>query len=96
MKKLQEMINKASNPELSEQIGMVSMIWDDGEITMQKSGDLLWQRTLHCRKPAIKVIEDIEWPDHHGKHGFAFVSRENAEEIREEIKRLVILQISAS
>ena len=27
---------------------MVYQVWEDGEITLQKGGELLWQRNLHC------------------------------------------------
>ena len=36
------------DPNLEKQDGGVVQIWQDGEITYQKSGDLLWQRSLHC------------------------------------------------
>lgn len=28
--------------------GMVYQVFEDGEITLQKGGSLLWQRNLHC------------------------------------------------
>jgi len=90
---LQEMINKASNDSLSEQVGMVYQVWDEGEITLQKSGDLLWDRSLHYMKPAIKVIEGINWPHVSGSHGYAFVDRDDAESIRERIRREAIIEI---
>ena len=95
MKNLQNAINNASNDSLSELTGMVYQIWDDGEITLQKSGDLLWQRSLHGVNPAIGVVDDIEWPHIHGKHSYAFVSRDDAESIREMIREEILLEISS-
>ena len=37
-----------NNPEAPKKHGMVYQCWEDGEITLQKSGELLWQRNLHC------------------------------------------------
>jgi len=80
---LQEMIDKMSNEALSKQIGMVYQIWDDGEITLQKCGDLLWQRTLHCMRPQLcKTFTELNFPNKSGSHSYAFVSREDAESIR--------------
>ena len=95
MIKLQNAVNDASNDSLSEQVGMVYQIWDDGEITLQKSGDLLWQRSIHCMNPAIKVIEGINFPHKHGKHSYAFVDRDDAESIRELIRERALLEISS-
>lgn len=51
---LQELINFHSHPEMAYQTGMVYQVWEDGEITLQKSGDLLWERSLHCIDLALE------------------------------------------
>ncbi len=45
--KLLAYINSFNKPELAEQEGMVCQLWEDGEVTLQKSGNLLWMRSLH-------------------------------------------------
>jgi hypothetical protein len=76
----QEMI-ACNKPELAEQTGMVYQVWEDGEITLQKSGSLLWQRSLHCIKygtPDKKV--ELLYPDKHG-HSYLFVTEQDANRI---------------
>lgn len=50
------------DPEAPKQPGHVQQIWEDGEITSQKGGELLWQRTLHCWRPPITGIVKAELP----------------------------------
>ena len=45
---LRFLIYKHNKPELAEVEGMVYQVWNDGEVTLQKSGSLLNQRNLHC------------------------------------------------
>lgn len=45
---LKALINEHDKPELAEVEGMVYQVWNDGEVTIQKSGSLLNQRHLHC------------------------------------------------
>ncbi len=40
-------INSFNLPELANQEGQVCQLWEDGEVTLQKSGSLLWMRGLH-------------------------------------------------
>lgn len=47
------MLHSLRRPELAEQPGMVYEIWEDGEITLTKSGDLYRQRSLHTIVPGI-------------------------------------------
>lgn len=63
--------------ELAKRPGNVYQIWEDGEITIQKSGDLLWERTLH---PIISGIAGLSLPmpmQFHA-HSYAFVSTTSA------------------
>jgi len=58
---IKTLLYKENNPELAKQHGMVKQLWNDGEITCQKSGELLWQRTLHqFHPPCISNKEVIE------------------------------------
>ena len=81
---LQELINFHSHPELSEQTGSVYQVWDDGEITLQKCGDLLWQRNLHMMEIGFGYSEkECSWPNFINDHGYIFTDREGAEAVRE-------------
>jgi hypothetical protein len=52
-----EAIAKHSNDELAKKEGHVTQVWSDAEVTSQKSGDLLGQRTLHTfSQPFIEGI----------------------------------------
>lgn len=93
MSKLQDAVNNANDNGLAES-SMVYQVWDDGEITLQKGGTLLWNRTLHSMKQAIGKIENyIDWPNTHGTHGYAFVCKNDAESIRELIRESIILDL---
>jgi len=64
-------------PELAKQTGQVYQIWEDGEITVQESGELLWQN------PMRQVIEglpglSLELPVRFHAHEYAFVSATDA------------------
>lgn len=83
-------------PELSHKPGMVWQIWEDGELTLQKSGELLWQRSLHCIKGGLINSSHLKgkMPVNEKEHGYAFIESEAVgEEIRakmvEFVKQLV-------
>ena len=60
-------------PELAKQDGMVYQVWEDGEVTLQKSGDLLWRRTLHCIRPGMFEPLPIDYfPCQKNNHGYIF------------------------
>jgi hypothetical protein len=81
--KLSAAIAEESNDSLSKEPGMVYQVFEDGEVTLQKSGDLLWQRTLHCIMPPFKEAVSPElFPHKMNGHGYAFVTRDGAERIR--------------
>lgn len=62
------MLHSLSKPELKNLPGMVYEIWEDGEITLTKSGELYGQRTLHCIVPGIKGV-NVPLPEsRHGGH----------------------------
>jgi hypothetical protein len=62
----------------------VYQIWEDGEITLQKCGPLLWARHLHMMQygEPSKAIALENFPHRHGEHGYAYVTKEGADEIR--------------
>lgn len=81
--KLLELIHASHDVELSKQQGMVFQVWHDGEITLQKSGELLWQRNLHCMESGFyHGIKAEQMPMQCGHNGYAFVTRDNAYKIR--------------
>ncbi len=87
-----ESLAKSLNDEsLSKKPGMVAMVWQDGEVTLQKSGELLWQRSLHMSECAIFEAAALKmtFPNIHGSNSFAWVSTENAIRIRDEIRILL-------
>ncbi len=67
--------------------GHCIQIWDDGEITSQKGGAILWNRTLHQAEPAVVPKIWIALEHQQGEHYYAHVSRAGAEKIRELIKQ---------
>jgi len=82
-----------SKPELAQQEGHVWQVWEDGEVTLQKSGPLLWQRLLHTIKPPLGVSVNPElFPEHLcqpgslDRHGFIFTDEDGALKIRDAIK----------
>lgn len=88
---IKEAIHKAHNPELANQPGMVNQIWQDGEHTCQKSGELLWQRTLHCFGSGFSdglSASDMPILDNNPNQGYAFVSYKDAKTIYQMFKLL--------
>lgn len=77
---LLELLLKSHNPELAAKSGMVYQIWQDGEITLQKSGELLWKRNLHCLWPGTTFKDDRfnlkkeEFPKTYNDFGYVFVA----------------------
>ena len=71
-------------PDEYKKPGMVYQVWQDGEITLQKCGDLFGQRNLHCIDPAVRnAPAGLVFPHKSGDNSYAFVAnREDAEEIR--------------
>jgi hypothetical protein len=61
----------------------VCQVWDDGEITSQKGGELLWNRTLHSIYPALGFVTDVEFPcAHDSGHRYAVVTHDEALRVR--------------
>lgn len=73
-------------PELALLPGMVYQIWEDGEVTVQKSGELLWQRTLHCDFPGEEKgkLQLAEFPHKEEQHAFIWVAPEDIKTVLRE------------
>jgi hypothetical protein len=87
-----EEVSKCNNRQLAKEHGHVYQIWEDGEITLQKSGDLLWMRGLHTIQCGLGFAVDSKlMPEKTRDHGYAFVTEEDAERLRN-----LLLEISKS
>ena len=89
-KDVEDFAKSVDDPKQAEE-GMVYQVWQDGEVTLQKGGSLLWQRTLHLDRPAFLGAKDLklEFPHKMGENSFAWVTPENATAVRAKIKELV-------
>lgn len=82
---LRDLILSHHQPELAEETGHVRQIWEDGEITMQKSGELLWQRNLHCMlpgEPAVAQLDVFPAGTNNGKHAYIFTDAHGTRIVR--------------
>lgn len=88
---IEELVRELDDPELTKIPGHVAMIWQDGEYTSQKAGELLWQRTLHCFEIAIPGAAELKmvFPHAHGENSFAWVTPKNAYRVRAAIRELL-------
>ncbi|CAL9988620.1 hypothetical protein VPHD51_0204 [Vibrio phage D51] len=92
-----KMLNELSNDKAAQD-SMVCQLWSDGEITLQKGGDLLGMRTLHCIHQAVLPEHHLvhkllvgEMP-HQASNGFGFLycsSTEEAAKVRNEMIKLI-------
>jgi hypothetical protein len=86
---IKTIIDAHSNPELAKQVGMVYQVWEDGEVTLTKSGELLGRRSLHMIRTGIDSLRVSPSLFPHqskdGNHGFAYVTDKGAAAIREAI-----------
>lgn len=66
--------------------GMVYQVWEDGEVTLQKGGELLWQRNLHVIYfgDTAKAIHPDRFPckTQGGKHGYIFTNEAGVKAVR--------------
>jgi len=84
------LIRDCHNPVLARKNGHVMQIWEDGEITRQRSGELLWLRpldTLLGGIPRLCLPMPVSFRD--GLHFYAFVSKSDAIFIGRAIARIV-------
>lgn len=84
--KLQEMLDAASNDALAKEEGHVYQVWNDGEVTSQKAGELLWQRSLHSMESGLEGVNitGLVWPhsQQYKNASYIFCTREDALKIR--------------
>ena len=77
-----------NNDTLAEQAGVVYQVWEDGEITLTKSGSLLGQRGLHCVTWGLdKQVNPELFPHQYNGHGFCYVTESGAALIRQLVKQ---------
>jgi hypothetical protein len=85
--KIQELVTKHSHPELADREGgMVSQDWADGEVTSQKCGSLLGQRSLHQIEPGVEGLDipGIVWPNKNFRDiGFIYTDDAGTKALRE-------------
>ena len=62
----------------------IQMVFEDGEISSTKAGDLLWQRTLHLFEFGVpeKAIPVELFPHKMDTHGYVFCDWDKAKELR--------------
>lgn len=80
---VEKLARKYDNPALAKESGHVYQLWQDGEITLQKSGDLLWQRNLHTMVSASgRLKKNYEFPHKLGNNSYIFCTDDHAYELR--------------
>lgn len=77
-------------PDLDKKPGMVCQLWEDGEVTLQKCGELMHRRGLHMIQSGKSVSVPVEaMPVQMYGHGCVFVEDYNhAEEIARELDKV--------
>lgn len=84
---VQEIINNHNHPEMANQTGHVYMVFEDGEIALQKSGELLWARNLHRTNVPLEHFKSgYSWPAKLSGFGYIFTDRDGAEAVREALE----------
>lgn len=59
-------------------------VWEDGEATLQKGGDLLWCRTLHCIKMGFGKSLPLDlFPEKNRYNGHAYVWLDSEKDVNE-------------
>ena len=67
------------------------MIFEDGEVCSQKSGRLLWLRSLHCLSSGFTNLPPMVFPEKMGgknPHSFIFVDISGSYILRAEMRKL--------
>lgn len=85
MENVIQMLKELSNDKAAKN-SMVCQLWSDGEITLQKGGELLGLRSLHCIQDAVLAESSLahriilsEMP-HKSSNGFGFLYCESTDE----------------
>ena len=74
---IREQIRMYHNPDAWKNT-MVWSVWEDGEITLEKGGELFGQRTLHCMVPGLDKTIPRDWmPVVETQHGRAYCNNES-------------------
>lgn len=60
VKAFEQWLVERNKPELSTTPGHVVEVWEDGEITITKSGDLYGQRGLHQMMPPHRLFREVK------------------------------------
>lgn len=90
LESIRELIELAHNPALAEvECDHVFQLWEDGSITFQKCGELLWMRSIFRDVGGIDGLR-LPMPCERGVHGYAFVTKDDAYEIGKQIVNLLI------
>lgn len=81
------LLRRHHKPELERKDGMVYQVWEDGEITLQKSGHLMWQRSLHTIEEGehlVKGATKVVLPCEHNNHTYVVCADiESARKVRQ-------------
>jgi hypothetical protein len=67
-------VNALNCPEAAQEY-RVYQVWEDGKLTLQKGGSLLWQRNLHCIQPGVESLAlpiDALANKYNGRHSYIF------------------------
>lgn len=80
MNEAEKLAAQLDDQDAAKEAGMVYQVWNDGEITLQKAGDLLWRRSLHCIHPGLNTVglsvEKLTLKHESGKYTFVWVRDE--------------------
>jgi len=87
---LKRLIQGLSDDELAKSGDMVYQVWSDGEVTRQKCGDILWQRTLYrmCPELATYVPKEL-FPHELNGYGYIFTTEEGTKLVRTAIMEII-------
>lgn len=87
---LQNLINLYSDDSQADvEGGHVYQVWQDGEVTLQKCGSLLWQRNLHMIYPGFNGFDaGCEWPHKSGSNKYIYTTEEGAKTIHRAIAEM--------
>ncbi len=85
MEAIKEYIQKchAENVHKEKEEGTICQIWEDLEITLQKSGSRLWMHPVHLLKDPTGFV--CEMPTKYNSHSYACVTIDQAYEIRRRV-----------
>lgn len=73
-------VNAMDCPAAAQAEGPVYQVWEDGEITLQKAGSLLWRRNLRCIEMGneSKALPCDALANKYNNHSFVFLDSHEA------------------